>query len=106
MPEEVQDDEPVTIRRDFDGRVPAPHRLFLYEGQAIVRTRTGTHQCWPNEDSDGPVFPLKLEEDWGQRDSIKTVRNDHLDENQFSIYYVESEDEEPVLYEVIDRDDE
>lgn len=102
MPENAQEPEPVAIRRQANGWIPAPTRFYQYDGQAIVRTPTATHQSWSDARSDGATFPLRPSA--CERPDDAEPRHPALADGQFSIDYIDSDDD-PVLYEVVDRGD-
>lgn len=93
------------IQRYPDGKIPASRRYIEYDGQLVIRTRYGTLQRWKDSGWDGgrmshPPYILGAAYCTGESESLEP-KNDKLEENQFSVYYVD--DGETVLYEVDDE---
>ena len=90
-----------TIERYPDGKIPASRRYLDYDGQLVIRTRYATIQRWTKAGAgvDRRVAPCLLQSEYCRPDSdALAVKNDHLEANQFDVYYVESG--ETVRYEV------
>lgn len=90
------------IKRHPDGRIPASRRYIDYDGQLVIRTRYATIQRWKSSGWDPGRMgdaPHMLEPHYctGDSDTLN-AKNDHLEANQFEVYYVE--DGERVYYEV------
>ena len=104
---ETQARELERIERYPDGKIPASRRYIKYGGQLVIRTRYGTIQRWKTSGWDrkeGPALaPYILHSDYcsGESDAL-APRNEHLDVNQFEIFYVDDGDK--VVYEVSDTD--
>lgn len=79
-----------------DGQVSCPSRFYAYDGQAIIRTRRSTHQCWTEP---GSEFPFPFASDYcTPNSSALAVKNEELDLHELTIKYVE--DGETVYYDV------
>lgn len=97
---------PFHVERLPDGSIEAPDRYLEYEGQVIVRTPHGTSQRFIDEGWDekrrGPMpYILGKSCCTGEKSEYLKHRNDHLELNEFSVYYVS--DSEHVLYRVIEE---
>ena len=100
MPEE---ETTQALRRLPDGKIDAPQGYVEYGGQVIVKTRYATVQRWKNSGWDsrrGEALPYILGADYCGRTDLVDVRNDHLEENEVEVYYVDGS--ERVVYEVQD----
>ena len=83
------------------GMIEAPQRYIDYSGQVIVRERYSTYQRWIKEGWDGGIkrlAPYILGRTYCRRSDVLDPMNDHLDEDELEIYYVEDRDK--VVYKV------
>lgn len=93
-----------TLSRTLDGKVEAPPRYVMYEGQVIVRTRAATSQRWVKEGWDTRrrgVYPYILGSSaCTENPADEDAMNPELGPNEISVFYVE--DGDTVRYEVAD----
>ena len=85
------------------GRILAPQRYIDYDGQVIIRTRYGTLQRWITEGWDTGrrgLLPYILGKRECREQPDKAPMNDHLEAEEFDVYYVA--DSETVGYRVAD----
>lgn len=95
---------PIYVDRLPNGTIEAPQRYIDTEGKVIVRERFSTHTRFTKAGWDvrqRGESPYILGDAYCQPSEVLEAMNDELEENQFTVYYVD--DGERVLYEVVEE---